>query len=172
MKTILALLIPCLALAEPTPEEIAASRKAEIVRYVKAIKAEVESAQAEARDALVANEMLLKINAAQNEKLAGLGGVKAALELAQVEAVKVQRVIDAQADVIAKQAASLQRWRTFGHAVLVCISGVVFVFVWQFLGRFPFAIAGPWALAIRVGVSLAAGLSAAAAVFRIVTQVL
>ena len=112
--------------AEPTPEAVAAAKKAEIIAYVAAI----------------------------------------------TETAKIQREMDAKDAKIAAQAAKLERWQTFGRAVLACVVGVVFGWVWQLLGKIPLFTTAPYAIAYRFAASLAAGLAAAQCLFILINRLL
>jgi hypothetical protein len=155
--------------AEPTPEAVAAAKKAEIISYVKGIQAEAKKAKDETASLRILNETIYGTTAKISDALidAQKGHVTAIIETA-----KVQREMDAQAATIATQAAKLERWQTFGRVVLACVVGVVFGWVWQLLGKIPLFTTAPYAIAYRFTASLAAGLSAAQCLFILINRLL
>ena len=155
--------------AEPTPEEVAAAKKSSIIAYVKGIQAEAKKAKDETASLRSANETIYATTAKVSDAL--IESVKG--QIAAIgEGAKIQREMDAKDAKIATQAERLERWQTFGRAVLACVVGVVFGWVWQLLGKIPLFTTAPYAIAYRFAASLAAGLAAAQCLFILINRLL
>lgn len=180
MKTILAILfLAHAAHAVTIPNAEYAEIRARIVAMRAAIQdqaVELEAAK-KAKDALggaVGN--LVLTNASQSSALITtqretLAAVK--------ETALVQAAMDKQAAQIeklkaenAKQAAKLERWQTFGRAVLLAVFVVVFGYVWQLLGYIPFFKVTPYAYCLRAAAAMLVGGAASRGLFYAITRLL
>ena len=88
---------------------------------------------------------------------------------------QVQKDIERQEAEIVKRDAIIARnekWAKFGRASLYALCCTAFAAAWKMTSGIPTAIAGPWGIAARVAVSLAASSAAGWLVFYIVTKLL
>lgn len=163
------LFLAAICRSEPTPEEVADAKRTKIIAYVKGIQAEAKKAKDETASLRILNETIYGTTAKISDALidAQKGHVAAITETA-----RVQREMDAKDAKIATQAEKLERWQTFGRAVLACVVGVVFGWAWRLLGKIPLFKTAPYATAYRFAASLAAGLAAAQCLFILINRLL
>jgi len=171
MKLFLALLIFAVsAQAAIIPDAELASLKHYIEVMQDAAKHSKEQADAAIARADVAEEsskLALQTLASEREK-------ETAIQAAHIETLKASAKVQSDYDKaqaeIAKQAASLARWQTFGRVVLLCVFAVTFTYAWRIFGEI--IPANPYSIYIRIAASCAAGAAVAGALFYIITRLL
>lgn len=170
MKYFLALI--CLiasSFAEPTPEEIATSRKSKIISYVTGIRAEAQKAKNEVASLKAANDTIYATTGKVTDAL--ISSVNSQME-AIIETAKVQLEIDRAKATIAKQAEKLERWQTFGRAVLMCVFVVTFGYAWQIIGKLRLFYASPYSIYLIAATSAGLAGSITYGLFYVITRLL
>ena len=163
------LFLAAISRAEPTPEAVAAAKKAEIIAYVKGIQAEAKKAKDETASLRISNETIYGTTAKISDALIDAQkGQVAAIQ----ESVKIQRDFDkvvAERDALKK---SNENYKTFTLFVLLCVAGLTFVYAWQVIGKLKWFAGNPWSLYYRAGISLAVSGIVSYGLFYVITRLL
>jgi hypothetical protein len=171
MKLFLALLIfatACHAAIIPDAELANLKHYIEVMQdAAKHSKEQADDAIARADVAEESSKLALTTLASEREK-------ETAIQAAHIETLKanakVQSDFDKAQAEIAKQAASLARWQTFGRAVLLCVFAVTFAFAWRLLG--PLLPPTPYTIYLRIAASVIAGASVSGTLWYVITRLL